>query len=136
MVQVVEAWAEALVRIGRENRNLIGAFLHRGAGHADALVEALKFRASVSDRITAMVMNRPESLSHPRPQVGVDLAVQFAFALMLQLVMMGEIRAGGHVLSDRELRDEIARNFLNYIGAPNADLGGASTTGPAKPSYG
>jgi hypothetical protein len=33
-------------------------------------------------------------------------------------VVVGDVRAGGRVLSDRELQAEIERNFLAYIGAP------------------
>jgi hypothetical protein len=37
---------------------------------------------------------------------------------MLQLVAVGEVQAGGRVLGDRELQNEIVRNFLAYVGAP------------------
>jgi hypothetical protein len=37
---------------------------------------------------------------------------------MLQLVVVGEVHAGGRVLGDRELQNEIVRNFLAYVGAP------------------
>ena len=69
----------------------------------------------------ALLLPRRHELRHPEPRLAIDLGVQFAFALMLQLVVVGEVRAGGRVLGDRELVAEITRNFLSYIGAPTGD---------------
>lgn len=112
--------AGELVRIARARRNLIVAFLHRSTSDPDALAHALRFRASVSERLSRLVLARPERLDHPQPAVAVDLGVQFAFALTMQILLVGEVRAAGRSLSDDELRDEIALNFLRYVGAPAA----------------
>jgi len=115
---VVEACASELLQIVRDHRNLIAAFYHRATSDAVSLAGAVRFQSSVSERITALVLARSEPLSHPRPAVAVELAVHYAFGLMLQLVLAGEIRAGQHSLSDEELHGELVRNFLCYIGAP------------------
>lgn len=112
---IVMACTSELVRIAREHRHLIAAFLHRATTDADSRAEALRFRASVSERIGRLVLSRPERITHPQPELAVDLGVQFAFALMLHLVLVGEVRAAGRVLSDPELAGEIARNFLCYV---------------------
>lgn len=115
---IVRACADELVTVFRERRNLIAAFLHRATADPALLAEALRFRAATADRIAALLLPRQRELSHPNPLLAIHLAVQFAFALMLQLVVVGDVRAGGHVLSDRELQAEIERNFLSYVGAP------------------
>ncbi len=112
---IVQGLGAELVRIARERRNLIAAFLHRATSDETTRAEALRFRASVSERIGRLVLARPERLGHPDPEIAVDLGVQFAFALMLQMVLVGEVRAAGRVLSDPELAGEIARNFLCYV---------------------
>jgi AcrR family transcriptional regulator len=115
---IVRACADELVTVFRERRNLIAAFLHRATADPELLADALRFRAATAERIAALLLPRRQELRHPDPHLGIDLGVQFAFALMLQLVVVGDVRAGGRVLGDRELQAEIERNFLAYIGAP------------------
>lgn len=118
---IVAACGDELVSVFRERRNLIAAFLHRATRDPELLAEALRFRAATQERIAALLLPRSRELSHPDPQLAIHLAVQFAFALMLQLVVIGDVHAGNRVLGDRELRDEIVRNFLSYVGAPRPD---------------
>jgi AcrR family transcriptional regulator len=115
---IVRACADELVTVFRERRNLIAAFLHRATADPALLAEALRFRAQTAERIATLLLPRRSELRHPDPRLAIELGVQFAFALMLQLVVVGDVRAGGRVLSDRELQAEIERNFLAYIGAP------------------
>jgi len=115
---IARACADELVHVFRERRNLIAAFLHRATADPKLLADALRFRAQTAERIAALLLPRRRELRHPDPRLGIDLGVQFAFALMLQLVVVGDVRAAGRVLSDRELQTEIERNFLAYIGAP------------------
>jgi AcrR family transcriptional regulator len=116
---IVRACADELVTVFRERRNLIAAFLHRATRDPEMLAEALRFRAQTAERIARLLLPRRGELRHPEPRLAIDLGVQFAFALMLQLVVVGDVRAGGRVLSDRELQAEIERNFLAYLGAPH-----------------
>jgi AcrR family transcriptional regulator len=118
---IVRACADELVTVFRERKNLIAAFLHRATADADLLAEALRFRAATAERIASLLLPRRGELAHPDPRLGIDLGVQFAFALMLQLVVVGDVRAAGRVLGDRELQAEIERNFLSYIGAPTGE---------------
>lgn len=116
---IVRACADELVTVFRERRNLIAAFLHRATADPELLADAIRFRAQTAERIASLLVPRGSELRHPDPRLAIDLGVQFAFALMLQLVVVGDVRAGGRVLSDRELQAEIERNFLAYIGAPH-----------------
>ena len=116
---IVGACGEELVTVFRERRNLIAAFLHRATRNPEILAEALRFRVATQERIAALLLPRSNELRHPEPRLAIHLAVQFAFALMLQLVAAGEVHAAGRVLGDRELQNEIVRNFLAYVGAPD-----------------
>jgi AcrR family transcriptional regulator len=115
---IARACADELVTVFRERRNLIAAFLHWSTRDPEVLADAIRFRATTAERIASLLLPRRHELRHPDPRLAIDLGVQFAFALMLQLVVVGDLRAGGRVLSDRELQTEIERNFLSYIGAP------------------
>lgn len=119
IAEIARACASELVSVFRERRNLIAAFLHTATRDPAVLEEALRFRAATAERIAALLAPRSGELRHPEPRLAIELGVQFAFALMVQLVMLGEVRAGGRVLGDRELEAEITRNFLAYIGAPS-----------------
>ncbi len=118
IAEIASACAGELVAVVRERRNLIGAFLHTSTRDPALLADAIRFRAATAERIATLLLPRRDELRHPEPRLAIDLGVQFAFALMLQLVVVGDVRAGGRVLSDRELQAEIERNFLAYIGAP------------------
>jgi AcrR family transcriptional regulator len=117
--EIVDACAAELVAVAGERRNLIAAFLIRGA-HDPAVREGgLRFRRRVAERITRLLVARGDEIAHPEPALAIDLGVQFAFGLMLQRAVTGEIRAAGRSLSDAELRREIARNFLAYLERPD-----------------
>lgn len=116
---IAHACADELVSVFRERRNLIAAFLHRASADPELLADAIRFRATTAERIATLLLPRRHELRHPEPRLAIDLGVQFAFALMLQLVVVGDVRAGGRSLGDRELVAEITRNFLSYIGAPD-----------------
>ncbi len=107
-----------LLQILREHRNLVAAFYHRATGDAVALAEAVRFQTGVSERITALLLERQDPIDHPRPAVGIELGVHFVFGIALQLIVAGDLRVGGRTLSDDELREELVRNFLHYLGVP------------------
>ncbi len=115
---VVQALADELITIFAERRNLIGAFLHSAGQDRDELVGVLRFRERVTERVAALLMTRRQELTHPDPELGIHLAVQFALALMLQFVQIGEVRAAGRTLDGKALQTELERNFLAYLGAP------------------
>lgn len=120
VVQVVKACVAELVSVTRARTRLIQAFVSRAAQDADFHADVLRFRTRVSERVKDLVLGSGERLSHPEPALAVDLGVQLAFGLMFQLVLLGEVRAAGRVLSDGELAREIERVVLGYCGAAAA----------------
>ena len=115
---IVAACVAELVGTVRERHNLLAAFLSRAAGDPEFIEHGLRFRQRVASRVSDLLLTRRGQLDHPEPEVGIDIGVQFAMGLMLQSVVLGDLRAGGRTLSDRELEREITRSFLAYIGAP------------------
>jgi len=115
--EIVRAGVETLLRVFRERRSLLVAFMARAA-QGRGLQEVLVFRREVSARFVALLHARRETLAHPRPEVAVDLAVQLVFGLMHQMIVFGEVRVGSRRLSEAELAEELVRNVLGYIGCP------------------
>lgn len=124
--EIVRVGVDTLLHVFRERRALLVAFMGRATlGNDETLREVLALRREASARFVALLHDRREVFSHPHPERAVDLAVQLAFGLMQQVILFGEIRAGGRPLSDEEIAEELIRNVLSYLGLPD---------GPAEPS--
>lgn len=115
LAEIVRPSVQELVTIFRERAALIRCFLVRAANHAATFEDGIRFRREVGARFAALAAGRRHEIRHPEPELAVELGVQLAFGLMQQAVVLGEVRAGGRVLGDPELVDEITRNFVSYL---------------------
>lgn len=122
---IVETAVAELVTITREKRPLIAAFLANALDDPVLLEGGLRFRRNVAERLSALFLQRRDEITHPDPALAIDLAIQTAFAIMQQHVLLEETYAAGHTLSDAELRREIATLVLRYLGI---DAGRATAT--------
>lgn len=120
VAEIVRACVAELVGVTRARTRLIQAFVFRAAQDPEFHADALRFRARVTERVRDVLLARGERIDHPEPAVAIDLAVQLAFGLMFQLVLIGELRAGARVLADGELAREIVRVVLRYLGVADA----------------
>jgi AcrR family transcriptional regulator len=114
--EIVASCINELVSTYRAERNMISAFLVRAAADVEIRQEGMRFRQRVESRISELLLTRRDEISHPQPEVAIDLAVQLAFGLMLQNVIFGDLRAGDRVLDDAMIEAELTRNFLAYVG--------------------
>jgi hypothetical protein len=55
-------------------------------------------------------------MRHPDPELAIDLAIQMAFAIMQQHVLVESTHAGGRQLGDADLKRELSTLMLHYIG--------------------
>jgi AcrR family transcriptional regulator len=113
---IVEAAVAELVTVTRERRQMIAAFLVRAVEDPVIREGGLRFRRRVEQRLSALLLPRRAEMTHPDPALAIDLAIQTAFALMQQHVLIEETQVGGRRLSDEELRRELATMFLRYVG--------------------
>jgi AcrR family transcriptional regulator len=118
LAEIVTGCAKELVAVRRENPNLIAAFVARSTRERAALDEAIRFQREVERRIGTLLLTRREEMSHPEPEIAVDLGVQFAFGLVIQSIARGETFAGSKSLGDSAIAREITRNVLGYLGCP------------------
>jgi len=114
--EIVASCINELVSTFRAERNMISAFLVRATADVEIRQEGMRFRQRVESRISELLLTRRDEISHPQPEVAIDLAVQLAFGLMLQNVIFGDLRAGDRVLDDAMIETELTRNFLAYVG--------------------
>jgi AcrR family transcriptional regulator len=113
---IVEAAVAELVTITRERGPLIAAFLVNALEDPVLLEGGLRFRRNVEERLSALFLARRGEMSHPDPALAIELAIQTAFAIMQQHVLIEETRAGGRPLTDDELRRELTTLVLRYVG--------------------
>src|SRR5262249_15023224 len=120
--EIVAAAVDELVTVTEARSELIRAFLFRATQDSKIRDHALEFRRLVSARMGHLLIAQGPIASHPEPAVAVDLSVQAAFALMQQHVLYDGTYAAGRALSGAEVRRELARLVLSYVG-----LGGAGS---------
>ncbi len=131
--EIVEPCVRELVDTFRERRALIRVFMFSAVQDPEFIEDSLRFRRRVSSRLVALLLTRRDEIRHPDPELAIDLAVQFAFGLMHQSVILGEIRADARRLSDADLVRELTRNFLSYLGI-SAPTGVSSRNQPGSRS--
>jgi AcrR family transcriptional regulator len=114
--EIVEAAVAELVTVTRERRHMIAAFLVRAIEDPVIREGGLRFRRNVEELISALLLTRSAEMAHPEPALALDLAIQTAFAIMQQHILIQETQAAGRKLSDDELQREITTMMLRYVG--------------------
>ncbi len=113
---IVETAVAELVTVTRERRAVIAAFLANALEDPVLLEGGLRFRRNVEERLSALLLTRRDAMTHPDPPLAIALAIQTAFALMQQHVLIEETRAQGRTLSDAELQRELTTLVSRYLG--------------------
>jgi AcrR family transcriptional regulator len=112
---IVRACTAELVGVFRTRRALIRAFVARAVHDVEFRGEAQRFEREVADRVTALLLSRPGAIGHPRPEVGVPIAIAIVFGAMTAGVLFGDPRHPFASLPDEEAAEELARNFLGHL---------------------
>jgi AcrR family transcriptional regulator len=116
LVAIVRGCMRELVRVFRQRRALIHAFVARAVHDAEFRGEALRFEREVAERVGALLLARPGAIRHPRPERAVPLAVGIVFGAMTAGVLFGDPAWHPFArLSEEVAADELARTFLGYL---------------------
>jgi AcrR family transcriptional regulator len=114
--ELVDAAVAELVTVTLERAPMIRVFLYRAVQDPDIREDGLRFQRRVATLLGPLLLARAGTVRHEHPALAVDLAVQTAFALMQQHVVLEGLQAGGRRLTERELRREITTLVLRYVG--------------------
>lgn len=129
---IVQAAVDELVDVTEARRPLIRAFLFRATQDTQIRDDAVRFRNRAAERIAAVVVGKSPGFTHPDPVLAIDLGVQAAFSLMNQHVLLDGTAAAGRMLSLDDLKREIARLCVAYVGITDetstAAVGGKKKT--------
>jgi AcrR family transcriptional regulator len=129
---VVAAAVDELVSVTHERRALIRCFMFRATQDTTIRDEAVRFRNRAAERLAALLVGKAPSIRHPDPVLAIDLGVQAAFSLMNQHALLDGTEAAGRMLSLDELKREIARLFVAYVGIADHDPVSAARRGKAR----
>jgi AcrR family transcriptional regulator len=120
--EIVRACMAELVGVFRERSALIRAFVARAVHDVEFRGEAQRFEREVGERVSSLLLSRPDAIGHPRPELAIPLAVAIVFGAMTAGALFGDPRHAFARLSEEQAADELARNFLGYLnvstGAP------------------
>lgn len=113
--EIVRGCMAELVGVFRSRRTLIRAFVARAIHDVEFRGEAQRFEREVADRVSALLLSRPGAIGHPRPALGVPIAVAMVFGAMTAGVLLGDPRHPFASLTPEEAAEELARNFLGHL---------------------
>jgi len=113
---IITAAVDELVTVSDERRALICCFMFRATQDVQIRDDAVRFRNRAAERIAALLVGKSPSFNHPEPVLAIDLGVQAAFSLMNQHVLLDGTEAAGRMLTIDDLKREIARMFVAYVG--------------------
>ncbi len=114
--EIVDGFVRALVASYRKNRNLIQAFVLSAAADHEMWREGRRLRQRMSLQVATLLGGRASEIAHPNPAVALDTALFMVLGVLQQMVIFGEIRAGGSVLDDDQIRAELVRGVTAYLG--------------------
>lgn len=113
--EIVRGCMAELVAVFRQRRALIRAFVARAVHDVEFRGEAQRFEREVADRVSALLLSRPGAIGHPRPALGVPIAIAIVFGAMTAGVLFGDPRHPFASLSAEDAAEELARNFLGHL---------------------
>jgi AcrR family transcriptional regulator len=114
---VARAYIQLMVQKFRQHRNSIIAVM-RHADPRDAPTFAKRtqaFNDHVHGRFRHLLLQREAEITHPTPELALNLAIFIASAAARDAVWHDRLRTYPVRVSDRELVDEITLNFVRYL---------------------
>ena len=106
---------EMLERL-RQHARLVCAFMFRSTHEATFASHARRFHDQLTRRMRALLLSRRAEMTHPEPEVAVDLALELALNFIQGRILFAGAHGGQHPLSDERLAEELTRMFLSFVG--------------------
>lgn len=122
--QVVAAYVGVMVAKFREHRPEILQVMRNaraaaaGEGGRSFGERARRFNEHVHGRLRALLMERRAELTHPDPELAINLGLFFASASAREAVLSESLRAYPVQIDDDRLAREITRAYLAFLGVP------------------
>ena len=100
----------------RLHARLVCAFMFRSTHEATFASHARRFHDQVTGRMRALLLSRRDEMTHPDPELAIDLALEFAFTFIQGRILFASAHSAARALSDECLASELTRMFLTFAG--------------------
>lgn len=116
VAEILSSVVRFLVEIYRERAGVMRAFVLRNQTDAEFRARRERLSHHVIGKISALLLARPEEISHPDPERATVLGLGMVFSTIESALLFGETRSRVLSISDDELAAELTRAMLAYLG--------------------
>src|SRR5262249_20178840 len=116
---IAEIFAEVipfLVAVYQQKRGLVRAFIVRGSNDPQFAESASRLGKHISERLTELLLDRREEITHPDPAIAVDFGLRMMFDTLDQSTLFADVERMTHPLTPQETARELIRLYLSYLG--------------------
>jgi AcrR family transcriptional regulator len=116
---IAEIFAEVipfLVEVYGQKRGLIRAFIVRGSHDPEFASSASRLGKYISQRLTALLLDRREQISHPDPVLAVDFGLRMMFDTLDQSTLFAGVERMANPITPQQTARELTRLYLSYLG--------------------
>lgn len=125
VAEIFEEIIPFLVGIYQEKGGLIRAFIVRQTNDRDFAQKAGRLFQYVSTRLSRLLLERDEEISHTNPALAADFGLRMVFDVLDQATLYPNVERSAVPLSIEDLADELQRMVLGYLGVARAPSGGS-----------
>ncbi len=94
---------------------LLRVFTHRGAVDEVIAARAARDSSDLADAFRALLLERRAELTHPEPELGVDVSYRMAFSTFARRVMYGPVFESRYRMTWQELVDQVVRAVTLFL---------------------
>lgn len=120
LARVIEKFTRVAVPTYRLRRGLMRTLFVRARTDEKIQHSAREIHGHFIERLTAIAEPRRAEISHPNPALAVRLGFRMLIGALRETVIFGESWPAGPWGDDEQLAHELARAYLNYLGATGA----------------
>jgi len=115
----LKAFVQQALSAARRHRESILFFVATSATDTPLRQQGLAANPGFAGAFAAAVMQFRQEITHPRPELAVDVAFRIFFAVFVQRALFTPKEATGRAVSDAVLAEEISRCLASYLVAPS-----------------
>ncbi len=109
-----------IVEVYREKAGLLRAFIIRGSQDAEFAEHGNRLGHYISQRLTELLMDRREQISHPDPGLAVDFGLRMCFDTLDHAALFADIIRTTRPMTAQDTARELTRVYLSYLGVETA----------------
>lgn len=118
--EVIVDSVRVIAEIFRGRESLLRAFMHLAAADAEIEQRASVASKDLARQVESAILAHRDEITHPDPEMAVDVAFRMAFATFARRVMSGPTHESERIISWDDLADEVGAACAAYLLAGDA----------------